>query len=207
MDSFPNTYTLSKSIAEDLVNTYREKIPIAIARPSIVLSSYSEPYPGWIEGINGPTGLMLAIGKGVFRSLYCDPTSMVEAIPVDMAANALIALAWKVATLKNKELYICNISTAGNKLMFNWIKSRWIERCFDFRCEFAIMGRTVWWIFGPDPRISVQLLTLATRRHCHKQLLHLHSVGCLVSVYSRCSDRCFTHGLQKENLVSYLELQ
>jgi fatty acyl-CoA reductase len=115
IERFPNSYTLSKSIAEDLVNTYREKIPIAIARPSIVLSSLSEPYPGWIEGINGPTGLMLAIGKGVFRSLYCETSAMVEAIPVDMAANAVITLAWKVATLKNKELYICNLSTAGNK--------------------------------------------------------------------------------------------
>jgi fatty acyl-CoA reductase len=112
IQNFPNTYTLSKSVAEDLVNTYREKLPVAIARPSIVLASYSEPYPGWIEGINGPTGLMLAIGKGVFRSLYCDTSAMIEAIPVDMAANAMIAMAWKTAKSKDDNMLIVNLSTA-----------------------------------------------------------------------------------------------
>jgi fatty acyl-CoA reductase len=96
------------------VNTYKDKFRIAITRPSIVSSSVSEPFPGWIEGVNGPTGLMLALGKGVFRSFYCDPTSNVEAIPCDMAANAMIAVAWKRANIQNNEMYICNLSTAGN---------------------------------------------------------------------------------------------
>lgn len=112
IESFPNSYTLSKSIAEDLANAYRHKFPVAIARPSIVSSSIQEPYPGWVEGVNGPTGLMLALGKGVFRSLYCDPSANVEAIPCDMAANAMIAMAWKRANLKTDDLYICNLSTA-----------------------------------------------------------------------------------------------
>lgn len=76
-------------------------------------ASVKEPVPGWIEGINGPTGLMLAIGKGILRSYYCDPTSNVEAIPVDLACNAMIAIGCKRATTKGSKMLIYNLSTAG----------------------------------------------------------------------------------------------
>lgn len=113
IERFPNYYTLSKALAEDLVSKYKEKFPIAIARPSIVSASVKEPVPGWIEGINGPTGLMLAIGKGILRSYYCDPTSNVEAIPVDLACNAMIAIGCKRAMTKGSNMLIYNLSTAG----------------------------------------------------------------------------------------------
>jgi hypothetical protein len=34
-------------------------------------------------------------------------------IPVDVASNALIAIAWKRQTIKNNELYISNVTTVG----------------------------------------------------------------------------------------------
>ncbi|CAG9794393.1 unnamed protein product [Diatraea saccharalis] len=61
----PNTYAYTKSLTEDLVSQYAGKFPIVIARPSIVTSSYKEPMPGWVDNLNGPTGLMVGAGKGL----------------------------------------------------------------------------------------------------------------------------------------------
>ncbi|KAF9800011.1 hypothetical protein SFRURICE_016697 [Spodoptera frugiperda] len=60
----PNTYAYTKSLTEDLVSQYEGKFPIVIARPSIVAAAYKEPLPGWVDNLNGPTGLLVGAGKG-----------------------------------------------------------------------------------------------------------------------------------------------
>ena len=34
-------------------------VPICFVRPTIVIAAEKEPYPGWIDNLNGPTGLQL----------------------------------------------------------------------------------------------------------------------------------------------------
>lgn len=63
----PNTYTFTKAVAERLLQRDKGSLPVAIVRPSIVISSYREPVAGWVDNINGPTGLIAAAGKGFFR--------------------------------------------------------------------------------------------------------------------------------------------
>lgn len=53
----PNTYTLTKHMAEHIVLEYHEKLPICIVRPSIVTAAIENPYPGWIDNIYGITGV------------------------------------------------------------------------------------------------------------------------------------------------------
>lgn len=57
----PNTYTYTKQLAEQLLVTEGEGLPLAIVRPSIVGASWKEPFPGWIDNYNGPTGLYIAV--------------------------------------------------------------------------------------------------------------------------------------------------
>ena len=52
----PNTYTYTKALAEQVLEIERGKVPLTIVRPSIVAAAAKEPYPGWIDHINGPTG-------------------------------------------------------------------------------------------------------------------------------------------------------
>lgn len=52
----PNTYTLTKGLAEQLVFYKGSSLPIAIVRPSIVCAAYQEPFPGWIDNTCGITG-------------------------------------------------------------------------------------------------------------------------------------------------------
>lgn len=65
--SRPNTYTFTKALAERMLQREKGSLPVAIVRPSIVLSSYREPVAGWVDNCNGPTGIIAAAGKGFFR--------------------------------------------------------------------------------------------------------------------------------------------
>ncbi|XP_011297731.1 putative fatty acyl-CoA reductase CG5065 [Fopius arisanus] len=107
----PNTYAFSKSLAEDLIN--RSNLPTGVARPSIVVASWKEPVPGWVENLNGPTGLMIGAAKGVVRSVLCDENLFLDAIPCDIAVNAIIALAWKVGRESPVNPIYMNVTESG----------------------------------------------------------------------------------------------
>ncbi len=53
----PNTYTYTKALAECLVMREMAHMPCAIVRPSIIGSTWREPFPGWIDNFNGPSAL------------------------------------------------------------------------------------------------------------------------------------------------------
>lgn len=62
---------------------------------NIVFSAWKKPIPGWIEGMNGPTGLAIGAARGVIRSMHCNPDYNIDAIPVDVTINGIIAIAWQ----------------------------------------------------------------------------------------------------------------
>ncbi|XP_031782895.1 putative fatty acyl-CoA reductase CG5065 isoform X2 [Nasonia vitripennis] len=115
IEPHPNTYTFSKRLAETLVDEAFLNLPCAIARPSIVTPSWSEPLPGWVDNLNGPVGLIVGAGKGVIRSMHCNANFHAEVIPVDLAINALISIAYKVGTTieKTKKIPVFNITQSG----------------------------------------------------------------------------------------------
>uniref|UniRef100_M0ZS93 Fatty acyl-CoA reductase n=2 Tax=Solanum tuberosum TaxID=4113 RepID=M0ZS93_SOLTU len=45
-----DTYSFTKAMGEMMINSMRHEIPILIIRPSIITSSYKEPFPGWMQG-------------------------------------------------------------------------------------------------------------------------------------------------------------
>ncbi|XP_043259671.1 putative fatty acyl-CoA reductase CG5065 [Colletes gigas] len=110
----PNTYTYSKRLAEKLVCDEYPNLPCCIARPSIVTGAWAEPLPGWVDNLNGPVGLLVGAGKGVIRSMHCNANYHAEVIPVDLAINALIAIAYTTATTeKSKHIPVYNITQSG----------------------------------------------------------------------------------------------
>lgn len=115
----PNTYTYTKAIAECLVQEEAGSLPTAIVRPSIVGATYQEPVKGWVDNMNGPTGLLAAIGKGVLRIMKGDPKATADIIPVDLATNTLITVGWYTATQNTTGLKIFNCTT-GQINNFTW---------------------------------------------------------------------------------------
>ncbi|KAK9507268.1 hypothetical protein O3M35_007169 [Rhynocoris fuscipes] len=98
LNGLPNTYVFSKSLAEAIVWEVRDKIPIVIFRPTIVIASWKEPVPGWMDNFNGPVGLTIGAGKGIVRTLLSNEDVMADFIMVDCAIKAMIICAWKRAT-------------------------------------------------------------------------------------------------------------
>ncbi|XP_022824114.1 putative fatty acyl-CoA reductase CG5065 [Spodoptera litura] len=113
ISSEPNTYSYTKAITEDLVNEYSGKFPIAIARPSIVTAAWKEPIPGWVDNLNGPTGIVIGSGKGVIRTMHCEPSFKADAISVDVVANACILIAYVTGLDKPKETQVYNLTLSG----------------------------------------------------------------------------------------------
>ncbi|KAH7834732.1 hypothetical protein Vadar_019057 [Vaccinium darrowii] len=48
---WPNTYVFTKAMGEMLLGQTKGNIPLVILRPTIISSTYKEPFPGWVEGI------------------------------------------------------------------------------------------------------------------------------------------------------------
>ncbi|KAJ8707905.1 hypothetical protein PYW07_011582 [Mythimna separata] len=95
----PNTYTFTKAMAESAVaaRASAAHYAVAIFRPSIVISSLRTPFPGWIENLNGPSGALVGAGKGALHVLSCAGARGADMIPVDVAIDTLLAVAWEAA--------------------------------------------------------------------------------------------------------------
>lgn len=97
----PNTYVLTKSLAEAIVVEALEthKLPVMIIRPSIITPTLYDPQPGWVNDYNGLGGLLIAIGKGVLRSFYCNDKYHGDFIPVDIAIHGIMMCTWNYLSL------------------------------------------------------------------------------------------------------------
>eukprot|EP00775_Hariotina_reticulata_P013020 gene13020-13149_t len=68
---FPNNYTFSKHLAEQLVSHHHatQQLPVAIVRPSLVCAVAYEPLPGHAGNFAGPIGASAALALGFYHSL------------------------------------------------------------------------------------------------------------------------------------------
>jgi fatty acyl-CoA reductase len=58
-----------------------------------VISTWTEPFPGWIDNFNGPIGLMVGSGKGFVHTVYADPNARTAYIPVDICIQFMLLAA------------------------------------------------------------------------------------------------------------------
>ncbi|XP_077559527.1 fatty acyl-CoA reductase 1-like [Haemaphysalis longicornis] len=110
---YPNTYTITKALAESLVLAERGTLPVAMVRPSVVVSSWKEPFPGWVDNYYGSTGIAVACSLGLLNSLIAEENAVADIIPVDLVANTLIGVAWHTAITRSKDVkvYHCTSGT------------------------------------------------------------------------------------------------
>jgi len=101
---WPNTYTLTKSLAESLIAKYGDGLPIAVVRPAIVETSLAKPFLGWNEGINTSASLSYLLGT-YFRQLPSKETKRLDIIPVDSVCDGMTLIAAAVMERRNEPLY------------------------------------------------------------------------------------------------------
>jgi long-chain acyl-CoA synthetase len=101
---WPNTYTLTKSLAESLIVKYGKGLPIAIVRPAIVETSVAKPFLGWNEGINTSASLSYLLGT-YFRQLPSNESKRLDIIPVDAVCDGMTLIAAAIVERRHDELY------------------------------------------------------------------------------------------------------
>ncbi|RDX96591.1 putative fatty acyl-CoA reductase 4, partial [Mucuna pruriens] len=87
---WPNTYVFTKAMGEMLVMNMKDALPLIIIRPTIVISTYLEPFPGWIEGLRTIDFVVVNYGEGTVTSFVGNPKTILDVIPVDMVVNFMI---------------------------------------------------------------------------------------------------------------------
>nr|WKE35581.1 alcohol forming fatty acyl CoA reductase [Paurocephala sauteri] len=96
LNEWPNTYTFTKALAEDVVKFEGKGLPLAVCRPGIIISTYREPVRGWIDNVYGPVGMMVGMGTGVLHTSLIDIHKVTDMVPVDLVVNCIIASAWSI---------------------------------------------------------------------------------------------------------------
>ncbi|KAH7638612.1 hypothetical protein HUG17_2645 [Dermatophagoides farinae] len=113
----PNPYTLSKSIAEWMIEKRYSSLPIIICRPSIVNSSIKEPIPGWCDSTAGVAGSVLCNGLGISRLVIMDLNAKADIIPVDIVVNAMICSgAFRASNFYKDDKKVVNITLGDNSI-------------------------------------------------------------------------------------------
>ncbi|CAH1432633.1 unnamed protein product [Lactuca virosa] len=118
---WPNTYVFTKALGEMVLGHLKGDMPLVILRPTIILSTYKEPFPGWIEGIRTIDSLAVGYGKGRLACFLGDPESTIDVIPADMVANAMIATMAAHANQPGETIYHVG-SSVSNPLKYKGIQ-------------------------------------------------------------------------------------
>ena len=101
---WPNTYTLTKSLAESLIVKHGAGLPVAVVRPAIVETSVAKPFLGWNEGINTSASLSYLLGT-YFRQLPSNESKRLDIIPVDSVCSGMTLIAAAVMERRHERLY------------------------------------------------------------------------------------------------------
>ncbi|XP_010686048.2 alcohol-forming fatty acyl-CoA reductase isoform X1 [Beta vulgaris subsp. vulgaris] len=90
LHGWPNTYTFTKAMAEMLICEHKGELPVVIVRPTMICSTFKDPFPGWIQDKGSMAILSVVYGKGLVYFTHADGNTILDMIPVDMVVNSTI---------------------------------------------------------------------------------------------------------------------
>ncbi len=108
---WPNTYCLSKSMAESLLASRKGDVPLSVVRPAIVETSVRQPFEGWNEGVNTAAPLAHLLGT-YFRQLPSNKRKALDIIPVDMVCRGMTLVTAALLTHRQRDVY--QLGTSGD---------------------------------------------------------------------------------------------
>ncbi|XP_024985999.1 alcohol-forming fatty acyl-CoA reductase-like [Cynara cardunculus var. scolymus] len=157
---WPNTYVFTKALGEMIVGHLKGNIPVVILRPTIITSTYLQPFPGWVEGIRTIDSLALGYGKGRLTCFLGDPEAIYDVIPADMVVNAMIATITAHANQTFSETIYHVGSSVSNPLKFTTIQ----------RCGYLYFTEHPWIEKDGKPVIVGQVRVLSSMASFHRYI-------------------------------------
>ncbi|XWS52865.1 hypothetical protein CRYUN_Cryun11dG0108900 [Craigia yunnanensis] len=134
---WPNTYVFTKAMGEMLVGDFMGNMPAVIIRPTIITSTYKEPFSGWVEGVRTIDSLTVGYAKGKLTFFLGDMESIIDLIPADMVVNAMIVAMiahashqpseaiYQVGSSMRNPMKYCNLKDYGFRY---FSKKPWINK-------------------------------------------------------------------------------
>lgn len=115
LGNYPNSYTLTKSMAEHLVHDLHSKnaprFSLVICRPAIVGCAWKEPVPGWVDDISAAASIYAGVYIGVLTFLPGHNTQIFDVVPVDFVVNGMLLSA--VSAMKTRQNFsVSHIGTS-----------------------------------------------------------------------------------------------
>ena len=99
---WPNTYTYTKSIGEQIL--FASGLRCAINRPAVIESSLEFPIAGWNEGITTSAPIMYLSMRGM-TGMPSSATSVLDVIPVDTVAAGMILVLAELIDGSHRPVY------------------------------------------------------------------------------------------------------
>lgn len=149
----PNLYSLTKNLGEAFLQAEAGALPVAIVRPSIVGAAWQEPFSGWVDNLNGTTGVNLAIGTGILRAAPGHVGQPIDVVPVDFVANYIIASAHHVATRPSGQPspFVVNVTSSDvNPHTFGLWQKASVRAWLRFPLERRAFRRPFFRFYSPD---------------------------------------------------------
>eukprot|EP01114_Cavostelium_apophysatum_P016610 TRINITY_DN4768_c0_g1_i2.p1 TRINITY_DN4768_c0_g1~~TRINITY_DN4768_c0_g1_i2.p1 ORF type:complete len:1170 (+),score=311.65 TRINITY_DN4768_c0_g1_i2:168-3677(+) len=123
---YPNTYTFSKAVCEIMLERRRGRTPLAFVRPTIIGSSWREPFAGWIDSVSAIAAVILYTGVGLVRFVHGNHKLIADIVPVDIVANVVLAAI--PATMEDPgRLGIYHVGTSFVNPVRWFETSRWVS--------------------------------------------------------------------------------
>ncbi|HYB89977.1 MAG TPA: AMP-binding protein [Candidatus Binataceae bacterium] len=101
---WPNTYSYTKSLGEQLVLAARDALDVTVVRPAVIESALRDPFPGWNQGVNTSAPLTYLSGRG-YRFYPAQAELVLDVIPVDLAAHAMIPILGALLLKQQQPIY------------------------------------------------------------------------------------------------------
>ncbi|NNN18771.1 MAG: HAD-IB family hydrolase [Acidimicrobiaceae bacterium] len=102
---WPDAYAYTKALGEKALLEKQDQIPLTIVRPSIIESAMLEPRPGWIRGFRMAEPIIISYARGLLKEFPGVPEGVIDVIPVDMVAAAIVAVAAKGPRSSSPEIF------------------------------------------------------------------------------------------------------
>ncbi|RBW50629.1 fatty acyl-CoA reductase [Marinobacter sp. F3R11] len=180
-----DTYTFTKWLGEQVLIKALEGRALTIVRPSIIESALEEPAPGWIEGVKVADAIILAYAKGKVTVFPGKRSGVIDVIPVDLVANAIIlAAAEALGEPARQRIYQCCSGSSNPLTLGEFIdhlmaeaKSNYAEYDLLFCRQpvrpFIAVNRALFDAMMSGARIPLSLARRTKRMLGHKQDLKM----------------------------------
>lgn len=138
---FPNTYAFSKNLAEQLVEEKSSKLPMVILRPPIVMPTYTEPFPGWVDFRGTIIGVQAGVSAGLLRHFYGDEETKINVIHCDHLVNATIIASARASFENNGKLKVYNLTPKSGAIKLGDFRESVLKNA----CEVAPSAKVLYY--------------------------------------------------------------